>query len=80
MEGQAETQSPYDRLLGNAMAGDGTLFTGEEAVEAAWAIVNPVLKRHSRALPYRAGSWGPKQADRFVAGVGGWHNPKALLL
>ncbi len=75
-EGQAGTESPYDRLLGDAMAGDGTLFTSEAAVEAAWAIVDPVLKRHGRALPYRAGSWGPVQADRIVAGGEKWHNPR----
>ena len=45
------------------MAGDGTLFTREDAVEAAWAVVDPVLKKHTRARPYKRGSWGPKEAD-----------------
>jgi len=75
MEGQAGAESPYDRLLGDAMAGDGALFTGEAAVEAAWAVVDPVLKRHGRALLYPGGSWGPKRADAIVADGAGWHNP-----
>ena len=58
------------------MAGDGALFTREDAVEAAWAVVNPVLKKHSRALPYKRGSWGPKKADALIAADGCWHNPK----
>jgi glucose-6-phosphate 1-dehydrogenase len=69
-------ESPYERLLGDAMAGDGALFTREDAVEAAWAVVNPVLKKHSRALPYKRGSWGPKKADALIAADGCWHNPK----
>jgi glucose-6-phosphate 1-dehydrogenase len=57
------------------MKGDGALFTREDAVEAAWAAVEPVLERHSKAIPYRRGSWGPKQADALIAGGGRWHNP-----
>ena len=68
-------EAPYERLLSDAMAGDGALFTREDAVEAAWAAVDPVLKAHPRALPYKRGSWGPKQADALIAPHGGWHNP-----
>ena len=67
--------APYERLLTDAMAGDGALFTREDAVEAAWAVVDPVLKRHARVLPYRRGTWGPKAADRLIAPSGRWHNP-----
>jgi glucose-6-phosphate 1-dehydrogenase len=74
MEEQVGAESPYDRLLGDAMAGDNTLFTSEVAVEAAWAVVNPVLKKHDRAIRYHPGGWGPRQANALV-GVGGWHNP-----
>ncbi len=74
-EEQAGEELPYERLLGDAMAGDGTLFTREDAVEAAWAVVEPVLKRHHRARPYRRGSWGPKGADALIASDGYWHNP-----
>jgi len=66
---------PYERLLGAAMAGDGALFTREDAVEAAWAVVDPVLKKHPRALPYKRGSWGPKAANAIIKAEGGWHNP-----
>jgi glucose-6-phosphate 1-dehydrogenase len=69
-------EAPYERLLSDAMAGDGALFTREDAVEAAWAVVDPVLKHHHRALPYKRRSWGPKQADEIIASGGGWHNPK----
>jgi glucose-6-phosphate 1-dehydrogenase len=69
-------EAPYERLLGDAMAGDGALFTREDAVEAAWAVVDPVLKHHRSALPYKRRSWGPKQADAIIASGRGWHNPK----
>lgn len=72
---QAGGEMPYERLLGDAMAGDQTLFTREDAVEAAWAVVDPVLKTHHRASPYRRGTWGPKAADRLIAADGGWQNP-----
>ena len=67
--------TPYERLLGDAMAGDGALFSREDAVEAAWAVVDPVLRTHHRARPYERGSWGPKEADTIIAADGGWHNP-----
>jgi glucose-6-phosphate 1-dehydrogenase len=68
-------ETAYERLLGDAMAGDGALFTREDAVEAAWAVVDPVLKAHHRARPYRRGSWGPKEADAMIASDGRWYNP-----
>jgi glucose-6-phosphate 1-dehydrogenase len=76
LEDQAGEEAPYERLLGDAMVGDGALFTREDAVEAAWAVVDPVLKTHHRVRPYKRGSWGPKQADTIIASDGGWHNPK----
>ena len=60
---------------GDAMVGDGALFTREDAVEAAWAVVDRVLKTHHRARPYRRGRWGPKAADALIASNGPWHNP-----
>jgi glucose-6-phosphate 1-dehydrogenase len=75
-EEQPGEEPPYERLLGDAMAGDGALFTREDAVEAAWAVVDPVLKKHHRALLYKRGSWGPKGADAIIAPDGGWHTPK----
>ena len=74
-EEQPGAESPYERLLGDAMVGDGALFTREDSVEAAWAVVDPVLKSHHRAIPYRRGSWGPKESNALIAADGGWHNP-----
>ena len=76
VEGQGPEEAPYERLLGDAMMGDGALFTREDAVEAAWAVVDPVLKKHHRVRPYRPGTWGPKAADAMIDTDGGWHNPK----
>ncbi|MFZ0639478.1 MAG: glucose-6-phosphate dehydrogenase [Candidatus Acidiferrales bacterium] len=75
VEEQPGEESPYERLLGDAMAGDGSLFTREDAVEAAWAVVDPVLKKHHRSRPYKRHSWGPKEADALIAPDGCWHNP-----
>jgi glucose-6-phosphate 1-dehydrogenase len=76
VEEQPGGELPYERLLGDAMAGDGALFTREDAVEAAWAVVEPVLKAHHRSRPYKRGSWGPKEADTLIAANGRWHNPQ----
>jgi glucose-6-phosphate 1-dehydrogenase len=75
-EEQAEKELPYERLLGDAMAGDGALFTREDAVESAWAVVDPVLKKHGRCVTYRRHSWGPKAADAIIVADGRWHNPE----
>jgi len=64
----------YERLLEDAMAGDGSLFASQDAVDAAWAVVDPVLAEHAAALPYAPGSWGPPHADALIAGDGGWHD------
>ena len=57
------------------MAGNGALFTREDAVEAAWAVVDQVLTTHDKVHSYKPGSWGPKQADALIALNGRWHNP-----
>jgi glucose-6-phosphate 1-dehydrogenase len=75
VEEQSGEEQPYERLLGDAMAGDGALFTREDAVEAAWAVVDPVLKTHHRVRPYKRHSWGPKEASAIILSDGGWHNP-----
>ncbi|MHB8347922.1 MAG: glucose-6-phosphate dehydrogenase [Acidiferrobacterales bacterium] len=75
LEEQPAEETPYERLLGDAMVGNGALFTREDSVEAAWAVVDPILKKHHRAHPYRRGSWGPKEADALIAEHGIWHNP-----
>ena len=72
---QPGEETPYERLLGDAMKGDGGLFTREDAVEAAWEVVNRVLKKHHPVRRYKRGTWGPKEADSLIAADGGWHNP-----
>lgn len=76
LEEEAGSEAPYERLLGDALAGDGALFTREDAVEAAWAVVDPVLKRPRPVQPYKRGSWGPKGADTLIAVDGSWFNPR----
>jgi len=66
----------YERLLGDAMAGDATLFARQDVVEAAWAVVDVLGQRPGPVFEYEPGSWGPPQADRLVADVGGWNTPK----
>ncbi len=73
---QSARESPYERLLGDAMIGDGALFSREDAVEAAWEVVDPVLESHPQAHIYERGSWGPKEADKLIEADGYWHNPK----
>ena len=68
---------PYERLLTDAMRGDPLLFVRQDVVEAAWAIVDPILGPDKTPLYiYPNGSWGPQEADRLVADFGGWHNPE----
>ncbi|MBI1960360.1 MAG: glucose-6-phosphate dehydrogenase [Candidatus Rokubacteria bacterium] len=65
----------YERLLGDAMAGDATLFARQDAVEAAWAIVQPILGTSTPLHEYDPGTWGPPEAVQLAADVGGWHCP-----
>jgi len=65
----------YERLLGDAMRGDPTLFAREDYVEQAWRIVDPVLEKSSPVYEYEPGTWGPNEVDRLIAPPGGWHNP-----
>jgi len=75
LNARADEQSPYDRLLGDAMAGNGALFAHADNLEATWVAVDRVLTEHHRAIPYEPGSWGPSEADVLIATGGGWHNP-----
>ena len=66
----------YERLLGDAMEGDQTLFARQDAVEAAWAIVDPVLGSPAPVQPYEPQTWGPASAAQLTADVGGWLDPE----
>jgi glucose-6-phosphate 1-dehydrogenase len=69
--------SPYERLLGDAVRGDTSLFTQDDSVETAWRVVEPVLKGGLPVIEYEPGSWGPKESDDIVNGGETWHNPTA---
>jgi glucose-6-phosphate 1-dehydrogenase len=72
----ADEMEPYERLLGDAMKGDAQLFARQDAVEAAWAIVDPVVATpDEQPIPYEPGTWGPGEANRLVTDVGGWNTP-----
>jgi glucose-6-phosphate 1-dehydrogenase len=67
-------KAPYERLLGDAMCGDNTLFISDECVEAAWAVVDSALRHETPAISYPPGNWGPKEAARITSDKG-WHDP-----
>ena len=75
-QGEDGRMGDYERLLGDAIAGDATLFARQDVVEAAWAIVDPVIHGPSPMFEYEPGTWGPPQADKLVADVGGWNTPQ----
>jgi glucose-6-phosphate 1-dehydrogenase len=70
-----DQMEPYERLLGDAMRGDATLFARQDEVEAEWRIVNPILDNATPIHEYEPHSWGPPEADKLIAESGGWHNP-----
>jgi glucose-6-phosphate 1-dehydrogenase len=69
---------PYERLLGDALRGDPSLFARQDSIEAQWRIVDPVLGNTTPLHEYPVGSWGPPEADRLIAPDGGWINPEVL--
>jgi glucose-6-phosphate 1-dehydrogenase len=70
-----EGATPYEVLLLAALVGDSTHFTRQDSIEATWRIVQPLLDSPPQAHEYEQGSWGPAEAQRLVAGFGGWHGP-----
>jgi glucose-6-phosphate 1-dehydrogenase len=70
----AKEMDAYERVLGDAMAGDATLFAREDYVEEAWRIVDPVLKAGTPVYEYDPKTWGPTEVERLTP-PGGWHNP-----
>jgi glucose-6-phosphate 1-dehydrogenase len=65
----------YERLLTDAMKGDPLLFVRQDAVEAAWMIVDPILNNVVPVHPYEPGTWGPAEAKDFAKDIGGWSDP-----
>jgi glucose-6-phosphate 1-dehydrogenase len=72
---RADEMDAYERVLGDAMAGDATLFAREDYVEEAWRIVDPVLKEGTPIFEYEPNTWGPIEVDQRVVPAGGWQNP-----
>ena len=71
----ADEMDAYERVLGDAMAGDASLFAREDYVEEAWRIVDPVLKAGTPVYDYEPNSWRPREVEERVLPAGGWHNP-----
>jgi glucose-6-phosphate 1-dehydrogenase len=72
---RADEMDAYERVLGDAMEGDATLFAREDYVEEAWRIVDPALKAGTPVFEYEPGAWGPGEVDQRVSPPGGWQNP-----
>jgi len=69
-------KSPYERLLGDAVRGDTSLFTQDDSVEAAWRVVDPIINCGLRVVEYEPGTWGPDAAAKIVDGGETWHDPQ----
>ena len=74
-QGKDGRMDAYERLLGDAMAGDATLFARQDVVEAAWAVVDPIIQGPGPLYTYEPGTWGPAEANALVQDVGGWNTP-----
>jgi glucose-6-phosphate 1-dehydrogenase len=75
----SKEMEPYERLLGDAMAGDATEFARQDYVEEAWRIVDPMLKADTPVYTYEPGTWGPAEAAKLSPPDGGWQNPTASV-
>jgi glucose-6-phosphate 1-dehydrogenase len=71
----SDEMDAYERLLGDAMDGDATLFARQDSVEAAWGIVDPLIRMDREPFPYTPGTWGPDAANILTRSVGGWADP-----
>lgn len=78
LDEQRGGETPYERLLSDAMKGDRSLFIREDTVEAAWSVVEPALKHRHPVHIYKRGTWGPKKADALIATDGQWNNPEFM--
>jgi glucose-6-phosphate 1-dehydrogenase len=70
-----EDPEPYERLLGDAIAGDHELFTRQSTIEETWRVVQPLLDEPGPVHPYDKGTWGPKEADELTRGIAQWSQP-----
>ena len=72
---EGESMMPYERLLGDAIRGDASLFARYDSVEEAWRVVDPILGNCTEVLEYEPNTWGPSAANGIIADGGHWHNP-----
>jgi glucose-6-phosphate 1-dehydrogenase len=70
-----EDPEPYERLLGDALAGNHQLFTRQSAIEETWRVVQPLLDEPGPVRPYEQGTWGPEEAEKLLRGTGHWSQP-----
>jgi glucose-6-phosphate 1-dehydrogenase len=75
---RADEMQPYERLLGDALDGDQSLFARQDTVEAQWRIVDPILGNVTPVYEYDPGTWGPGEAAELAGDVGGWHDPEQV--
>jgi glucose-6-phosphate 1-dehydrogenase len=76
MHQRPDEMTPYERLLGDALRGDPTLFAREDQIEAQWRIVDPVLGDVTPVHEYEPNTWGPAEAASLMEDPGGWLNPR----
>ena len=67
---------PYQRLLGDAFAGNGELFARQDSIDAQWRVVEGILDNITPLYKYDPGTWGPEEAGRLIGNDGPWINPK----
>lgn len=73
---RGDEMEAYERLIGDAMIGDPSLFARQDGVEASWRVVDPVLRMPTPVYEYGQGTWGPEKSQSLIAPFGGWQNPK----
>lgn len=73
---RGDEMEAYERLIGDAMIGDASLFARQDGVEATWRAVDPILRTPTTVYEYEPGTWGPNESQGLIAPFGGWQSPK----
>lgn len=73
---RGDEMEAYERLIGDAMIGDASLFARQDGVEATWRVVDPILRTPTTVYEYEPGTWGPDKSQGLIAAFGGWQSPK----
>jgi glucose-6-phosphate 1-dehydrogenase len=72
---RGDEMEAYERLIGDAMVGDASLFARQDGVEATWRVVDPILTMPTPVHEYVPGTWGPSASQALIAPFGGWQSP-----